>query len=360
MLAINDLRRFLSLSTRKASLFTPLYRCFLMLILLTLGQQCLNLWIEQKTRQTADLITRTLLVEKEAERLLNTAGNEKRATLEDYTQERNAFGNSFDHLYNLVKGNHTQLNQLEQIKYLHNPSASQLGRIKLFDANRSTRVLAQSKNDRCRLTQRQKDKQIQTSYIPQSCFDEPLAQKAVLNSLRTQIQSLLEQQEILLGERKHRLEQLYRIKTAMNILSTVAILLGVGLNIRHLHRKVQAPLHKLTEVGKVWQTGQMEVRLGYSSPNEIGQLAGVLDAMADQAYQRQQHIEVCNQNLKDLISGLSHDMRTPLLATRTTLDCMLMGTTRCGDSIDSPRWSLSRSSNSAKGFPDAQAHRCLP
>lgn len=142
-----------------------------MLILLTLGQQCLNLWIEQKTRQTADLITRTLLVGKEAERLLNTAGDKKRVTLKDYTQERSTFGNSFNHRYNL------KLNQLEQIKYLHNRSASQLERIKLFDANRYTRVLAQSKNDGCRLTQRQKDKQIQTSYTPQSCFDEPLAQK---------------------------------------------------------------------------------------------------------------------------------------------------------------------------------------
>ncbi|MDF5713484.1 MAG: ATP-binding protein [Rhizonema sp. NSF051] len=306
-------------------MLTPLYSCFLMLVLLTVGQQCLNLRIEQKTRQTADWVTHSLLVEKEAERLLNAAIDEERATLEDYTQEHSAFSDSFNHLYNLVKDNHTQLKQLEQIKYLHNGWQSELDRMKLFNANRSALVLAQAQNDECRLTRRQQDTDIQRSSTSQSCLDEALAEQTAFDYLRTQIQSLLEREEILLGERKHRLEQLYRINTAMNILSTVAILLGVGWNIRLLHSKVHVPLHKLTEVGKLWQAGQMEVQLDYSSPDEIGQLAGILDAMADQAYQRQQHIEVCNQNLKNLISGLSHDLRTPLLATRTTLDSMLKG-----------------------------------
>ena len=158
MLAVNDLRRFLGRSTWKASLFTPLYSCFLMLVLLTVGQQCLNLSIEQKTRHTVDWVTHTLLVEKEAEHLLNAAVDEERATLEHYTQKHSAFSNSFNHLYNIVKDNHTQLKQLEQIKYLHNRWQSELERMKLFDANS---YAAQPENDGCRLARRQEDTEIQ-------------------------------------------------------------------------------------------------------------------------------------------------------------------------------------------------------
>jgi signal transduction histidine kinase len=69
----------------------------------------------------------------------------------------------------------------------------------------------------------------------------------------------------------------------------------------------------------------MEVRLGYSSADEIGRLARVLDAMAGEARHRQECIEVHNQQLENLISALSHDLRTPLLATRNTLEAMLKG-----------------------------------
>jgi signal transduction histidine kinase len=59
--------------------------------------------------------------------------------------------------------------------------------------------------------------------------------------------------------------------------------------------------------------------------DEIGQLAEVLDTMAAEIHQRQQLKETRNQQLEDLISALSHDLRTPLLATRATLRSMLGG-----------------------------------
>lgn len=69
----------------------------------------------------------------------------------------------------------------------------------------------------------------------------------------------------------------------------------------------------------------MEARLDYASTDEIGRLAEVLNTMASEICDRQQRTEIRNQQLEDLISALSHDLRTPLLATRTTLRSMLNG-----------------------------------
>lgn len=47
--------------------------------------------------------------------------------------------------------------------------------------------------------------------------------------------------------------------------------------------------------------------------------------MAAEIRQRQERTLTRNQQLEDLISALSHDLRTPVLATRNTLRPMLNG-----------------------------------
>lgn len=289
VLSTNNLMRFLGQLSRKTHLFTPVYTSFLVLVLLIVGQQGLNLSIELLTQQATDWVTHTLLVELQGEHLLNALINEERASLDAYSKAQIAFQSSLNCLYNLLRHNPTQLNILDQIKYLHDPRQSELAQRAISGVSRYT-----------------------------------LAENTLFNSLRTQVLILLEREEILLGERKHWLIKLYHINIAVDILSTVMVLAGVGLSLRLWHRQVQVPLGKLTQVGKVSRAGQMQVRLGYSSPDEIGHLAKVLDA-AREVRHRQQRIEVRNQHLEDLICALSHDLRTPLLATRTTLDSMLKG-----------------------------------
>ena len=291
MLPIISLLPFPAESTLKSRLFSPLYTSFLVLVLLIVGQLGLNLWIEHLNHEAADRVTHTLLVKHEGERLLNAVIDEETAFLEDYREREIAFDDSFNRLYNLVEDNPTQLKQLEQIESLHNCWQSEL---------------------------RQKA-------LSGSASSYTLREKPLFDALRTHISILIQRDEILLGERTDALHKLYHINTAINILSTVVILVGIGLNLWLLHQRVKLPLRKLTEVGKVWLAGKMEVRLGYSSEDEIGQLADVLDAMVGEASQRQQSIEVRNQQLEDLICALSHDLRTPLLATRTTLKSMLRG-----------------------------------
>jgi signal transduction histidine kinase len=284
--------RLLVPSSLKTHLFAPLYASLAVLVLLILGQQGLNLWIAFHSQQAADLVTHTLIVEREGERLLNAVIDEERNFLETRSYGEFDFYSSLNRLYTLVQDNPTQLQQLDKIKNVHAQWQSQLGKREIF-----------------RLTSSR----------------HSLAEKTLFNSLRSQIRILLEREEILLGERKYQLQQLYDVNAAVNIFSTMVILVGVGWNLRLLYQRVGVPLHKLMEVGEAWRTGQMEVRLGYSSADEIGRLARVLDAMAGEAHYRQECIEVRNQQLENLISALSHDLRTPLLATRNTLDGMLKG-----------------------------------
>ncbi|MFQ4140769.1 ATP-binding protein [Chlorogloeopsis sp. ULAP02] len=256
-----------------------------------MGQQCLNLWIALLSQDAADRVTRTLLVEREAERLLNAVIDEQRASQGTYKKEEIAVRGSLNRLHWLLQNNSTQIKQLDRIKNIYNRWQSQLTQGTLSDSTSTN------------------------SLIEKNLFD----------SLRAQIRILLMHEELLMGERKHRLQQLYYINTAVNIVCTVVIVAGITLNIRLLHQRVEVPLRQLIKVGEVWRKGQMDIRFDYSSPDEIGQLTEVLNEMVAQARERQQRIEVRNQQLEDMISALSHDLRTPLLATRATLDGMLKG-----------------------------------
>jgi signal transduction histidine kinase len=296
-----NLLRFLTQSSRKSNLLTPLHSSILVLVLLIFGQQGFNLFIAHLNHEAFDWLTHTLLVEREGERLLNAVIDEERAFLEDYSQGRTTpknygkdksnFHNSFNYLSNLVEDNPAQIKQLEKIRYLYNQWQGKLNK-KAFSG---------------------------------SVSNDSLVESALFDSLRNEIRKLIQHEEKLLDARKNHVQQLQDINTVISTFSTLMILLGAGLNLQLLHRRLKLPLDKLTKVSKLWQAGQMEAQLSYSSRDEIGQLARVLDAMADETRHRQQSIEVRNQQLEDLMSALSHDLRTPLLATRNTLDCMSRG-----------------------------------
>lgn len=292
----------LSKSLLRSPLFAPVYTSFLVLVLLIVGQQGLNIWIEHLNYQAFDWVNHTLTVQREGESLFNAVIDEQRAILEDYSPKQfalenyaessSAFRDSFNKLYNLVEDNPTQLQELYRIQYLYNYWQSKLNQ-KAFSDSKHVSVF--------------------------------LAQSALLSCLRSEINILIDREKILLGERRNSLSQLNRINTVISFFNTVTILVAVGLNLTRLHRRAEVPLRRLTEVGKLWRKGQMSVQVGYSSRDEIGQLARILDAMADSTRHRTECIEVRNQQLEDMICALSHDLRTPLLATRNTLDSMIKG-----------------------------------
>ena len=103
------------------------------------------------------------------------------------------------------------------------------------------------------------------------------------------------------------------------------IVVGGSLNFILLRRRVLLPLQQLIQVGHKWHDGQLDRRIHHTSEDVMGQLATTLNRMAADIAIRQERIQQRNQQLEDLISTLSHDLRTPLLANRMTLNAMLSG-----------------------------------
>ncbi len=284
-------------------LFTPLYTSFLLLVLLAIVQSCLNILIETGYQQAVDGVTHSLLVERETERLLGAVLDEQtslrgylltqdRAFLEPYrAQARTTFYKSFNRLYILVQNNPAQLQQLKQIKVIYENWQNQF----------AAKVLAGTASRRT------------------------LPGKTLFDPMRQNVTKILEDEDKFLTQRKQQLQQITQMKMGLDLSNLVIILVGVGWNIWLLRHRVELPLRQLTQVGQTWRTGNLKVRLNYSSPDEIGRLAEVLDAMAREIRDRQERSQLRNQQLEGMISALSHDLRTPLLATRTTLRPMLNG-----------------------------------
>lgn len=293
---------FLKRFSFKNRLFAPLYTSFLLLVLLLVVQGVLNLFVEDLHQQAFNSVTHSLLVERETERLNSSALDEQTTVrgylitedaefVEHYRKANKAFYTSFNRLYRLVKDNPTQIQQLDRIEAIHDRWQSQFVQ-KVFAGTAS-----------------------KTS----------LPGKILFDPMRVRVKSLLKQEEKILGDRQQQLKQIYHIQARLHIFNVIVVLAGIGWNLWYLRRRVEIPLRQLTFVGRAWREGKMDVRLDYSSRDEIGRLAVVLDSMAAEIRDRQECSQMRNQQLEDLISALSHDLRTPLLATRNTLRPMLNG-----------------------------------
>lgn len=293
MVAISLLKLRAKSNRRKNRLLTPVYFSFYLLVCFLVLQQGWNLWLQSLNNKAANCITNTILVERETERLLNALREEESASKKaNYSMTTSTFSNSLNKLSNLVEDvSSIQIQQIHKIKDSYNNWQSQLTqRHILKSANRST-----------------------------------VLEQAALVSLRKEIRILSDEYEKILSDRRLHLLQLYSTYTNVNIASTILILLVVSWNIYFLRHRVELPLRNLMKIGELWQAGQLEAQLGYASSDEIGRLTKILNSMTSKISQRQQNLKARNQKLEDLMYALSHDLRTPLLATRNTLDCMLKG-----------------------------------
>lgn len=300
---LNFLRRSLLKTPIQERLLAPLYTSFLLLVLIILIQAVLNLLLEMQYRKAVQGVQHSLLVEREGARLLGAVLDEqtslrgylltgRQEILEPYRlRAQTAFQESFDQLNELVQQNPTQRQRLRQLRETYDGWQRHFARRVLNGTASKT----------------------------------TLPGKTLFDPMRDQMNDLLEIEEAALKQRNQQVDYFSQMRTVMDVFSFLIILAGVVWNIWLLRQRVEQPLQTLTEVGQTWRTGQLDVQLNYSAPGEIGRLASVLDGMAREIRDRQERSHLRNQQLEDLISALSHDLRTPLLATRATLRPMLNG-----------------------------------
>ncbi len=280
--AINFLR-LITPSTQKSYLFRPLYTSLFMVVLLILVQHGLNLWLGYFKHEASENLTHAVLLEREKDHLLNAVIDLEKRLVKGDELETISFENNFNRLYHLLEDNPSQLKQLDRIKYFYQQWQSELSQQNVSNA--------QSHDSRVGM--------------------------ALFGALRNQVQSLVQQEQQLLSDRTIWLTDLHQINIVLNIISTVLILLAVGFHLQLLHRRATVTLQKLKK--------QRKFAIDYRNTDKISQLTEVVDAMVNEIQRRQTCIQVRNQNLEELICTLSHDLRTPLLATRTTLESMLKG-----------------------------------
>jgi len=292
------LRRF----SFKNRLFAPLYVSCLLLVLLLMLQGCLNLFVEILHQQAFGWVTHSLLIEQQTEQLLSNALDQQtsirgylitrdKELLDNYDRANNAFHTNFKSLQTLLKRDRDQIDRLQALESIHN----------IWQDNFVQSVLADTASK---------------TYLPGKILFDPM---------RDIVKTMLQHEEKILYRRQQQLQQINFIKAALEIFNVVLASVGVTWNLWLLRKRVEIPLRHLTKVSQAWRAGKLEVRLDYTASDEIGRLAGVLDEMAAEIRQRQEYSQMRTQQLEDLISALSHDLRTPLLASRNTLRPMLNG-----------------------------------
>ena len=290
------------LSFLKTRLFAPLYASLAIITILLLGQEALSFLVENLQQETVELVSRREKVKREGKHLLGAALEEKVA-LRDYLRTRDAaklknyrrgednFRGSLDILSESLQDDPAQLKHLDKIKTFYAQWQVEL-----------------------------------TQKVLSGALSLPnFTEQDSLEPLHTLVGRMVEHERKHLREHNEWLNQLNQIDIFLGVFNVISIVVGAGINVWLIRRRVDLPLEQLTKVSQSWRRGKLSAQFKYSSPDEIGKLAGVLNAMAQDIGTRQERIQERNQHLEDLIRTLSHDLRTPLIANRTTLDAVLKG-----------------------------------
>ena len=76
-------------------------------------------------------------------------------------------------------------------------------------------------------------------------------------------------------------------------------------------------MRRLTEAARRFGAGELTARAIYSSSGEIEDLRKSFNSMAAQIEKREARLEEGDQLKSDFVSGVSHEMRTPLTTIKT-------------------------------------------
>ncbi|NET38322.1 MAG: HAMP domain-containing protein [Cyanothece sp. SIO1E1] len=283
-------------------LVAPLYISIVMLVALLLLKEGLSIFVDIHKSQALHEVNHRSQIRREGERLLGAALEEKVALrgylltgtpflLENYWAGAAEFADRLQDLSKLVRDDPIQLKHLSEIEIFY----------------------------------QQWQEQFAQKVLKQEVLGSTLVENSSLDDLRTAVNSILVHEKRLLAIQNQRLAQLNRIAIGLSIFNALVVLMGAGITIGLMRKRIEVPLKRLTQVSQRWRTGQVKDQMDYSAPDEIGQLTEVLDSMSVEVRHRQERVQLRTQQLQELISTLSHDLRTPLLATRTTLDATLGG-----------------------------------
>lgn len=277
----------------------------MLLVMILLIREGLSLTISILRKNSTESITHSFKIKRESERLMGAALEEKVALrgyllnpnpeiLKQYKNGEITFEESFNQLSSLLKDDPSREAELTEITIFYSQWKTQF-----------------------------------SEPILDNSFDSELIERfSSLDPLRDMVNSILLYEKDAVSEQNHRLNQLERfnqVSLGLSCLSIIIIIVGSGLNLILLRRRVVDPVQQLIQASQAWQQGNLNTQIHHISEDEMGRLAQTLNRMAQDIQARQEKSQQRNEQLEDLISTLSHDLRTPLLANRSTLDAIARG-----------------------------------
>ncbi|HEY6329937.1 MAG TPA: HAMP domain-containing sensor histidine kinase, partial [Blastocatellia bacterium] len=102
----------------------------------------------------------------------------------------------------------------------------------------------------------------------------------------------------------------YIVAGVLALICATAAALGIA-------RGIARPVRRLSETARKFGAGELNARAAFSSSGEIEELRKSFNAMAGQIEERETRLQELDRLKSDFVSGVSHEMRTPLTTIKT-------------------------------------------
>jgi len=97
-------------------------------------------------------------------------------------------------------------------------------------------------------------------------------------------------------------------------------------------RRIAAPVRKLSDTARLFGAGDSSVRASFQSDGELEELRVSFNSMAEEIAKREARLTELDRLKSDFVSGVSHEMRTPLTTIKTLTRVLLRDKTIDGES----------------------------
>ena len=119
------------------------------------------------------------------------------------------------------------------------------------------------------------------------------------------------------------------------LISSISIIIGMGFFMTYwLYTHIFSPLINLGEAVRQITEGNLDFALEFDAYDEIGELSRNFEEMRIRLRQNEEQKLLADKNNKELISNISHDLKTPITAIKGYVEGIIDGVASSPEKID--------------------------